>query len=426
MNPIWVLVAAILGSAVVFIDGTAVNVALPILARDLHASAPDLQWVVEGYTLSLSALLLIGGSAGDRFGRRRVFVLGNAIFAGASIWCGLSPTIESVIVARFVQGIGGALATPGSLALISASFDGQARGKAIGTWSGFSAMTSAVGPLLGGWLAQSFGWRSVFFLNIPLVAIVIVICLLRVPESDDADATGPLDMIGAALATIGLGALTFGLIHHLVAATLLGLAVLIAFVVWEERARNPMMPLHVFANRTFAGANLYTLFLYAALGGSLFFVPIDLQNVKGYSPEAAGAVILPFIAIMFVFSRWSGGLVATIGARLPLIVGALVAALGFAALAWAPPLVGMAVLGIGGAFFVAPLTTVVMESVPSHQAGLASGINNAISRVAGLLAIAVLGNIYYGHGFALTMLSSAGLCAIAAVVAAVGVAPRTR
>lgn len=421
LNPVWVLVAAVLGSAVVFIDGTAVNVALPILARDLHADPPSLQWVVEGYALSLSALLLIGGTAGDRFGRRRIFVIGNAIFAGASIWCALSPTIESVIVARFVQGIGGALATPGSLALISANFEGQARGKAIGTWSGFSAMTSAIGPLLGGWLAQTFGWRSVFFLNVPLAAIVIVICVLHVPESSDTDASGPLDLAGAALATIGLGAVTYGLIHRLPAVAIAGIAIVIAFVLWERRARSPMMPLDVFANHTFSGANLYTFFLYAALGGSLFFVPIDLQNAKGYSAEAAGAVIMPFVVIMFTFSRWSGGLVATIGARIPLIVGAIFAGLGFVALAFVSPLVGMSILGIGGAFFVAPLTTVVMSCVPDRQAGLASGINNAISRVAGLLAIAALGIVYYSRGFPLTMFASAVLCAIAAVIAAVSI-----
>ncbi|MBV8601149.1 MAG: MFS transporter, partial [Candidatus Eremiobacteraeota bacterium] len=373
----WVLIAAILGSAAIFIDGTAVNVALPVLARDLHADAAGLQWVVESYALSLSALLLIGGAAGDRFGRRRVFVVGNAIFAVASVWCALSPAIGSLIAARFVQGIGGALATPGSLALISANFEGAGRGKAIGTWSGFTAMTSAVGPLLGGWLVETLGWPWVFYLNVPVAAVVIAICALHVPESSDPQARGRLDLFGAAVAAVGLGALVFGLIHKSFPSGIAGIAALLGFVAWEARAPSPMMPLRIFANRTFAATNLYTFFLYAALGASLFFLPIDLQNAQHYSPVAAGAAMMPFIVIMFVCSRWSGGLVASIGARIPLLLGASLAACGFIALAllqhrdsyWTSVFPGIAILGAGGALFVAPLTTAVMESVPEEQAG---------------------------------------------------------
>ncbi|MBV8074545.1 MAG: MFS transporter [Candidatus Eremiobacteraeota bacterium] len=421
----WVLVAAILGSAAIFVDGTAVNVALPVLARDLHADAAGLQWVVEGYALSLSALLLIGGAAGDHFGRRMVFVAGNAIFVGASIWCALSPSIGSLVAARFVQGIGGALATPGSLALISANFEGRERGKAIGTWSGFSAMTSAVGPLLGGWLVQTLGWRAVFFVNVPLVAAVIAICLLRVPESRDPQAKGALDLVGGGLATLGLGALTYGLIHQTFTVVAAGLVVLVAFVAWEARAPSPMMPLGIFSNRTFSLTNLYTFFLYAALGASLFFVPIDLQKVRHYSPVEAGAAMMPFIAIMFLFSRWSGGLVASVGARGPLVFGALLAGAGFGLLGalahgtsyWTSVFPAMVVLGAGGALFVAPLTTTVMEAVPEHEAGLASGINNAVSRVGGLVAIAVLGLIYFKRGFAPTMYAGAALCLLAVFTA---------
>ena len=409
---VWVLVAAILGSGLAFIDSSAVNVALPVMGHDLHADAASLQWVVESYALSLSALILIGGALGDRFGRRRIFVYGNALFAAASLACGFAPNAEWLIVARFVQGIGGALATPGSLALISANFDGQARGKAIGTWSGFSAMTSAVGPLLGGGLAQTVGWRWVFFANVPLALAVCVISLCCVPESDDPQDRGPVDYLGSLLATAGLGALTFGLIRLqgapgeplAIGVSAGGLLLLAGFAGYERIAPQPMMPLDVFKNRAFSGANLYTLFLYAALGGSLFFVPFYLQNVQGYTPVAAGGALLPFIAIMFSLSRWSGGLVATIGARTPMVLGALVEASGFVAFAfaasdrpyWVSVFPAACLLGAGGALFVAPLTTLVMDSVSGDRSGVASGINNAVSRVAGLLAIAGIGIILIG------------------------------
>lgn len=390
-----------------FIDATAVNVALPAMQHDLHASAADVQWVIEAYALFLSALLLIGGSLGDIFGRRNIFTLGIAIFAVASLGCALAHNVQEIDVARCVQGAGAALAVPGSLALISANFGDAERGRAIGTWSGFAAITSAIGPLLGGWLAQYVGWRYVFLINLPLAAVVVAVALLCVPESRADDAPAALDVGGALLATLGLGTLTYGLIHlqsngpdTVALATLCASAVLLAaFLVWEAFHRAPMMPLGIFRNVTFSAANLYTLLLYAALGGGLYFVPFDLQNVQGYTPSAAGAAMLPFIVIMFAASRWSGGLVAKVGARIPMIVGAVIAAIGFAAYArigiggsyWTTFFPASAILGIGGALFVAPLTITVMTALGDARAGIASGVNNAVSRVAGLIALAALG-----------------------------------
>jgi EmrB/QacA subfamily drug resistance transporter len=400
------LLAAILGSSMSFIDGTAVNVALPVLQRDLNASAASVQWVVEGYSLFLSALILIGGVLGDRFGRRRVFGLGLIVFAGASVACGLAPNVELLILARCIQGVGGALAVPGSLALISTSFEGAARGRAIGTWSGASALTSAFGPVLGGWLVQSFSWRAVFFINVPL-AIVALVLLRGVRETRDERAARSLDWAGAVLATSGLGALVYGLIR-LEGARLDGLglgtafagcAFLAAFVFVERREAHPMLELDLFRSRTFTVANLYTLLLYAGLGGAFYFLPFELINVRGYSPFEAGATLLPFVVIVTAFSRFSGGLIERVGARLPLVLGALfdVAAyltFGFAGSGgsyWTGVFPGAVLLGLGGACFVAPLTTAVMGAVDEAHAGLASGINNAVSRTAGLIAIAAFG-----------------------------------
>jgi EmrB/QacA subfamily drug resistance transporter len=391
-----------------FIDGTVVNVALPALQADLNATITDVQWVVEAYALFLGALILVGGAMGDQLGRKRVFLFGVVSFTAASILCGIATSARLLIIARALQGIGAAFLVPGSLAIISAAFSGAERGRAIGTWSGFSAITTAIGPVVGGWLIDHVSWRAAFFLNVPLAAIVVVLSLRFIEESRDPSRTARIDWIGALLAVIGLGGMVFGLLewprlgpgHQLVIGSLaIGALCLALLLVVEHRARNPMLPLDLFRSRSFTLANGLTLLLYGALGVVMFLLPLYLIQVQQYSATEAGAALVPFAIIMFALSRWAGGLVARVDPKIPLTAGPIIAAVGVALFArsgmsgsyWSTVFPAVCLLGLGMAVTVAPLTTTVMGAVDSHHAGVASGINNTVARVAGLLTIAVFG-----------------------------------
>ncbi len=409
-----VLASAIIGSGMTFVDGTVVNVALPVLHRSLGAGVAEVQWIVEGYMLFLASLILVGGALGDRWGRRKAFAAGVLVFALASVWCGLAPDPAHLIVARGVQGIGAALLVPGSLALISASFSREHRGRAIGTWAGWTSIAAGIGPLVGGWLVEHLSWRWIFFLNLPFAAAVLILVWLRVPESRDETVTGRIDWPGAALVTAGLFGLVYGLIRagvdglggRAVRASLLGsVGALAAFAWLEVHIRQPMVPPALFRSRGFTGANLLTVCLYAGLGAIMFVLPFHLIQRRGYSVVEAAAAMLPFVAVMFGLSRWAGGLLDRYGAKLPLTVGPSMAAVGFWLFVplggrgsyWSEIFPAVLVMSLGMAVAVAPLTATVMTSVDETHAGLASGVNNAVSRVATLLAVAVAGLVAGGR-----------------------------
>ncbi|GAA3817152.1 MFS transporter [Nocardioides panacisoli] len=439
----WVLLVTVLGSGLAFLDATVVNVALERIGDDLDAEFSGLQWTVNAYTLTLAALILLGGSLGDRFGRRRVFVTGVVWFAVASLLCGLAPSIGALIGARALQGVGGALLTPGSLAIISASFHGEDRAAAIGAWSGLGGIAGAIGPFLGGWLVE-WNWRLVFLVNVP-VAVAILLAARHVPESRDEEATGRLDLTGTVLAAGGLAAVTWALTAAgedgasppVLVAGLVGLAALVGFVVVERRTPYPLVPLVLFRNAQFSAANAVTLLVYAALGVQFVLVVLQLQVVTGWPPLAAGSSMLPVTVLMLLLSARVGALAQRIGPRIPMTVGPLVAAAGAVWLSRIGPdasypldvLAPVVVFGLGLTLIVAPLTATVLDSAPDRYAGAASGVNNAVARTAGLLAVAVVpaaagigGADYtdpgaFGDGFERAMLINAGLLVGGAVLA---------
>jgi EmrB/QacA subfamily drug resistance transporter len=403
----WVLLACVLGSAMPFVDATVVNIALPRIGESLGADAAGLQWTVNGYTLSLASLVLLGGSLADRFGRRRVFVLGTVWFAVASLLCGLAPSISALIAARVLQGVGGALLTPSALAILEASFRPEDRGRAIGAWSGLGGIAGAIGPFLGGWLVELGSWRLVFLINLPIAALVVLVAMLRVPESRAPGPASRVDVAGVITGAAGLGGLTYGFTAWpslglrapgVLLALGLGVAGLAAFFVAERRSTHPMLPLQLFASRAFTAANLVTFAVYAAMGGVFFFLGLALQIVAGFSPLAAGAALLPATVVMLLLSSRAGALGQRIGPRLPMTLGPILGALALAFLAGIDAdasyvrhvLPGVVLLGVGLALLVAPLTATALGSVDERHAGIASGVNNAVARAASLLSVAVL------------------------------------
>lgn len=433
------MAATVLGSSLAMLDGTVVNVALPRIGEDLGAEVAGLQWVLSGYTLTLASLILFGGALGDRVGRRRVFVWGTGWFAGASALCALAPNVTILVAARLLQGVGAALLTPGSLAIISASFDEEDQGAAIGLWSGLGGVAAAVGPLLGGWLVEVAGWRSVFLINLPLAVAVVWVSARHVPETRDPHPPERLDVLGSALAALALGALTYGLIETAVWAVIAGLVLMAAFVVVERRSRYALVPGSLFASRVFVAANLVTLAVYAALGGVFFLLLLQLQIVSGYSPLAAGVASLPITILMLLLSSRAGRWAQIHGPRIPMTVGPLLGAGGLLLMLRIGPgasyptqvLPAVLVFGLGLSALVAPLTAAVLGSVSSDQAGIASGVNNAVARTSQLLAVAALPALAgigadaladpaaFASGFRVAMLICAGLLLIGAVLSAV-------
>lgn len=451
----WVLFATVLGTGVAFLDATVVNIALPAIGSELDADLAGLQWTINGYTLTLASFILLGGSLGDRFGRRRIFVLGVVWFALASLLCGIAPNVEMLVAARALQGVGGALLTPGSLAILQASFAEEDRGRVIGAWSGLGGIAGAVGPFLGGWLVDVASWRLVFLINVPLSALVVVVCLRHVPESVDPQASRHFDVSGAMLCAVGLAGLTYGLTSWGEAGPagatawlsfVCGLAALALFLFVERTSGHPMMPLDVFASRVFRSVNLVTFVMYAALGGVFFMLVITLQVVAGFTPVLAGAALLPVTVLMLLLSSWAGGLGQRIGPRIPMTAGPLVSAAGLVLLSQIGPgasyavhvLPGVVIFGLGLSLTVAPLTSTVLASAPQRHAGVASGVNNAIARSAGLLVVAALplvvglsGDAYADPGrlepaFTRAMLLCAALLVVGGLLSAVSLRPATK
>jgi len=440
-----VLLATVLGSGIAFLDATVVNVALPTIGTELDASVAGLQWIVNAYALTLSSLILIGGSLGDHFGRRRVFLIGVVWFAAASLLCGLAPTSQMLIAARALQGVGGAWLTPGSLAILQSSFASGDRSRAVGAWSGLSGIGAAIGPFVGGWLVGAWSWRLIFLINVPLALAVVAVAIRHVPETRDPKADPAIDAAGAILTAVGLACVTWALIEAgergattgVLSAGLVGLASLGGFVAVERHVRYPMLPLDIFDSRQFSAANLVTFVVYASLGIMFFLLVVYLQQVLGYSPLQAGVATLPTTAVMLILSARAGQLAGRIGPRLPMTLGPLIIATGLALLSrlhaeatyFGSVLPGLLVFGLGLSLTVAPLTATVLAAAPARHAGIASGVNNAISRGAGLLAVAVIpglagltGHAYrdpavFASGFRAAMQISTALAAAGGVLA---------